>query len=424
MAISFFLTLLVLVSSSSIAQSKVETFTYTNEGEFGPYITEYGADYRVLPIATSPFQLAFYNTTPGLFYLALRMGTTRSESTFRWVWEFNRGNPVHENATFSLLSNGNLVLADADGRVVFSSSTVNKGVVGLKILPNGNIVLYAGKGRFVWQSFDHPTDTLLVGQSLSLATGITKLVSRKSTTDGSFGKYSLVLDSGGITMYVNNLPYYNYSDGELSFRGGLAKFECEPDSDEAFAYELRFATDQGTSILARPKYNATLSFLRLDVDGNLAVYTFYDPVDYRAWEKTFALFSDDLGRLSGCALPEKCGSFGVCEDEMCVACPSPKGLLGWSKRCSPPSLGNCRGSSSSGAVEYYKVAGVENFLSTYTKGEGKVGLEECKRRCSVQCTCVGVLYWEVEKRCWLATAFGTLRKVEKTGHAAYVKYLK
>jgi hypothetical protein len=110
---------ILLLSSANSVRAKVNTFTYVNQGEFGPYITEYGADYRVLPISTSPFQMAFYNTTPGAFYLALRMGTTRSESVFRWVWEANRGNPVGENATFSLLPDGNLVLAEADKRLVW-----------------------------------------------------------------------------------------------------------------------------------------------------------------------------------------------------------------------------------------------------------------------------------------------------------------
>lgn len=134
--------LLSIISTSSKAQvPSDQQFKYVNEGEFGPYITEYGADYRMLPLGTSPFQMGFYNTTPGAFYLALRMGTTRAESLFRWVWEANRGFPVAENATFSLLRNGNLVLAEADGKLVWSSQTANKGVVGFKILPNGTLIL-------------------------------------------------------------------------------------------------------------------------------------------------------------------------------------------------------------------------------------------------------------------------------------------
>ncbi|CAL9190974.1 unnamed protein product, partial [Musa hybrid cultivar] len=391
--------LLLLLASATIQTrgQRVETFTYVNEGEFGPYITEYDASYRVLPIASSPFQFAFYNTTPDAFYLALRMGTLRSESILRWVWEANRGRPVRENATFSLLPSGNLVLAEADGRVVWTTNTANKGVVGLKVLPNGNV-------------------------SLRLR-GPNKLVSRKSAVDGSFGIYSLVFGPGGITMYINSvaskpLAYYNYSDGLLSFSGpgDSVTFVCEPETEDNFAWECKLIIN-----LSRPKYNATLSFLRLDIDGNLAVYTYYDPVDYRAWEKTFAFFSDEKGWLNGCGLTSKCGAFGVCEDEMCVACPSKDGLLGWSTSCATPSLAACKEGVT---PKYYKVEGVENFLSTYSDGEGAQKLEECKRRCSMDCKCQGFLYWEKDSRCWLAPLLGTLSKVSNSSHVAYVKYLK
>ncbi|KAJ6844070.1 epidermis-specific secreted glycoprotein EP1-like [Iris pallida] len=163
---SLFLFFFFLLLFFSLSQAQVQTFTYVNEGEFGPYITENDADYRVLPPFSSPFQMCFYNTTPGEFYLALRMATRRSESTFRWVWRANPFSPVRDNATFSLRPDGDLVLANPDGKIVWSTNTANKGVVGLKIVPGGNIVLYDNKGKFVWQSFDHPTDTLLVGQSL------------------------------------------------------------------------------------------------------------------------------------------------------------------------------------------------------------------------------------------------------------------
>ncbi|KAB1221142.1 Epidermis-specific secreted glycoprotein EP1 [Morella rubra] len=90
------------------------------------------------------------------------MATTHLESLRHWVWEANRGNPVRKNATLTLGRDGNLVLADADGRVAWQTNTANKGVVGLELLPNGNLVLHDSKGKFIWQSFDHPTDTLLV----------------------------------------------------------------------------------------------------------------------------------------------------------------------------------------------------------------------------------------------------------------------
>ncbi|KAJ6844069.1 epidermis-specific secreted glycoprotein EP1-like [Iris pallida] len=312
---SLFLFFFFLLLFFSLSQAQVQTFTYVNEGEFGPYITENDADYRVLPPFSSPFQMCFYNTTPGEFYLALRMATRRSESTFRWVWRANPFSPVRDNATFSLRPDGDLVLANPDGKIVWSTNTANKGVVGLKIVPGGNIVLYDNKGKFVWQSFDNPTDTLLVGQSLRVS-GPTKLLSRNN------GAYSLVLQSDGLYMYINNATTEPLLYGRLLDQATTSvEFVSEPDTDHG-AYELKLdlGPSQGSAILARPKYNATLSFLRIEEDGNLVVYTYYDPVDYQAWEKTYAYFSDEIGPggPGGCMLPSKCGG-SACVRTKCAS---------------------------------------------------------------------------------------------------------
>ncbi|KAJ3702200.1 hypothetical protein LUZ61_005905 [Rhynchospora tenuis] len=417
--------LLLLSSAAYLAQAKVDTFTYVNEGDFGWYIAEYNANFRAIPVYNSPFQMSFYNTTPGQYYLALGMGAAaHSEALIRWVWEANRGRPVGENATFSLLPDGNLVLAEADHRIVWSTGTANKGVVGLKVLPTGNIVLYDSKKRTIWQSFDHPTDTLLVGQSLNYPKGPNKIVSRRSMTDGSYGSYSLVFKPGSLTLLRNgHFPYY-VSGGILGSSINTILFEAAPETEDAFAYEVRFATPgQSVMILTRPKYNATLSFLRLDVDGNLLMYTYYDPVLYGAWDNTFALFSDQKGWTPGCDFPNKCGRFGVCQDEMCIACPSPVGLLGWSKNCVPPRVKGCNDKGNGQIEDYYKVEGVENYVSTYTKEE-KVKVEECRRKCTMDCKCAGFLYWEKEGKCWLTNVLGTLKKVDDLSHVIYVKYLK
>ena len=173
----FLVSLLVSITQAQVPSNA--TFKLVNEGEFGPYIVEYDGNYRVLGVFNSPFQLCFYNTTPNAYYLALRMAIQRTEPIYRWVWEANRGNPVKENATLTFGTDGNLVLAEADGLVAWQTNTSNKGVVDFKLLSKGNIVLHDSMGNFFWQSFDHPTDTLLVGQSLK-AGGISKLVSRLS----------------------------------------------------------------------------------------------------------------------------------------------------------------------------------------------------------------------------------------------------
>ncbi|CAI9087283.1 OLC1v1021320C1 [Oldenlandia corymbosa var. corymbosa] len=423
---------LLVASQSVVPPSK--TFKYINQGPFGEYIVEYDADYRLLPIATFPFTLSFYNTTPNVFILGLRMGDRRSESIMRWVWDANRGSPVRENATLTFGSDGNLVLADVDGKVVWQTGTANKGVVGLSLLPNGNLVLYDTKGNFVWQSFDHPTDTLLVGQAIK-ATGPTRLVSRLSAAQPVNGPYSFVMEKRYWAMYYqsNNsqkpLLYYktdDFGDG----KGALATldFYCEPENDENHAFELGFrfnltgSQSFGTFILTRPKYNSTYSMLRVDIDGNLRIYTYDTFVDYQAWEVTFVLFDRDDGWTTECKLPRRCGLLGVCEDDQCVACPKPQGLLGWNKTCAPPALPTCNGGSN---VDYYEVEGVDHYTSAYDEGIGPINLAQCKDRCSKDCKCLG-LFFRIEEfpKCLLVSDLGTLVKVPNASHTGYIKISK
>ncbi|XP_034900523.1 epidermis-specific secreted glycoprotein EP1 [Populus alba] len=414
-----------LFSISFIAHATVppsSTFKYVNEGEFGEYISEYGPDYRPLPLGTSPFQLIFYNTTPNAYTLALRMGTVRSESLMRWVWEANRGNPVRENATLSFGEDGNLVLADADGRVAWQTNTANKGVVGLQLLSNGNMVLHDSKGKFIWQSFDSPTDTLLVGQSLRVG-GATRLVSRASQKENSDGAYSLVMEPKRLVMYYKSpnspKPYIYYAfDSVDNSRLQNATLNCAPNGYDDVASDLTLDLSTGNSmILARPKYNSTLSFLRIGIDGSLKMYTYNNKVDYQAWEETYTLFSRDGFPEGECQLPERCGKFGLCEDSQCVACPLPSGLMGWSKFCEPVKPPAC-GSKN---FYYYKLEGVDHSMSKYASGSGAMKEDDCGKKCSSDCKCLGYFYNKDTSKCWIAYDLQTLTKVANSTHVGYIK---
>lgn len=181
----------------------------------------------------------------------------------------------------------------------------------------------------------------------------------------SDGPYSLVLDHKGFTMFVNHsgeqLIYGGWLERDY---GSIITFDIVHANDEATAYELVLTVNQDRAPAApasgkgrrllqvRPigngaqvnlnklNNNATYSFLRLGSDGNLKASTYYDKVSYLKWEESFAFFSSYFVRE--CALPSKCGKYGLCDKRMCVACPSPKGLLGWSESCAPPKLPPCR----------------------------------------------------------------------------------
>lgn len=382
---------------------------------------EYDASYRMISIFNSPFQVGFYNTTPNAYTLALRVGLQRSEQLFRWVWEANRGNPVKENATFSLGSDGNLVLADSDGRIAWQTNTTNKDVVAFRLLPNGNMVLLDSKGNFVWQSFDHPTDTLLVGQYLR-ANGPSKLVSRLSERENVNGPYSLVLEPKGLDLYYkskNSPRPILYSKLITIDQNGSLENVTFISDPESFELNLDFSvsnpSSSGSRFLGRPVNNSTLTYLRLGIDGNIKMHTYFLDVRSGVWQVTYTHFDRDSDE-SECQLPERCGKLGICEDNQCVGCPLENGVFGWSKNCSAKAVTSCKASE----FHYYKVEGVEHYMSKYTSGE-RVSEANCGDKCTKDCKCVGYFYHRDNSRCWVAYDLQTLTRVPNSTHVGFIK---
>ncbi|RZC75160.1 hypothetical protein C5167_050651 [Papaver somniferum] len=431
-----FLFLFFILCSSSILASAVvpvsKTFNIVNRGALLSGIVEFNAEFRQLRFANYPFRLCFYKPfLADTYILAIGLGNG-GNTRIRWVWAANLNHPVGNNANLVFNSTGNLALIDTDGRVAWQTSTANKGVVDIKLLPNGNFVLVNKNGEFVWQSFNHPTNTLLVGQALIPGSSSTnKLVN---------GAYSLVLQGKQLGLFFNPiskssssnpLNYFNLIDPVL--QSSVLKsvtFNIAPDSFGAeSANELGLYTSPSTRfILAQPKYNSTLSIFRLGADGNAYIYTYFEKSNERdAWEETYATFSKN-GTNEECLMPEKCGSFGLCSNNQCVACPTPKGLTGWNKECKPSSLPS-RGASAA-KVGYYKLEGVDRFMSAAsTEAEGPMKVDACMKKCSDDCKCAGFFYRVDSSMCLRTSQFYTLMKLsDDLGSnklsTVYIKYAK
>lgn len=71
------------------------------------------------------------------------------------------------------------------------------------MLDSGNFVLYNNRSDMVWSSFDFPTDTILVGQSLDSGS---KLISSVSETNCSTERFCLNMQvDGNIVLHYANL---------------------------------------------------------------------------------------------------------------------------------------------------------------------------------------------------------------------------
>ena len=78
-----------------------------------------------------------------------------------------------------LTKDGQLVLSDPTGIEIWKSELGGLGVVYAAMLDTGNFVLASQDSSHFWQSFDHPTDTMLPTQTMSMGS---KLVAHYSET--------------------------------------------------------------------------------------------------------------------------------------------------------------------------------------------------------------------------------------------------
>ena len=84
------------------------------------------------------------------------------------VWSANGDNLVPTGSKVELTKDGQFVLSDPAGKEIWKPELVLSGVAYATMLDTGNFVLARQDTVHLWQSFDHPTDTMLPTQKMSL----------------------------------------------------------------------------------------------------------------------------------------------------------------------------------------------------------------------------------------------------------------
>jgi hypothetical protein len=112
------------------------------------------------------------------------------------VWSANANSPVSHSDNFVFDKDGNAYL-QSGGSTVWTANISGKGATSMQLLDSGNLIVFGKDSSSpLWQSFSHPTDTLLSGQSF--IEGMT-LVSRSNTQNMT---YTLQIKSGDMLLYA------------------------------------------------------------------------------------------------------------------------------------------------------------------------------------------------------------------------------
>ncbi|CBI37591.3 unnamed protein product, partial [Vitis vinifera] len=134
------------------------------------------------------------------------------------VWTANRDDPpVSSNTALEFTRNGKLLLRTGPGEEV-SIADVAESSASASMLDSGNFVLFGDNSSFIiWQSFQHPTDTLLGGQNLS------NILSSSKTESSAIGA---TLDVDGVfRLYSHSFGNSNISS--VSIMWSAFKNPCD-----------------------------------------------------------------------------------------------------------------------------------------------------------------------------------------------------
>ncbi|KAM0920379.1 hypothetical protein ACQ4PT_007565 [Festuca glaucescens] len=260
------------------------------------------------------FALGFFSPTSSnkSFYLGIWYHSLPGPRTVMWV--ANQDNPITTSlfGMLAITNNSQMVLYDSKGRNIWMSA--NDIITGAArahavLLNSGNFVLRLPNTTDIWQSFDHPTDTVLPTMRF-LVSYKTKVVQRvvawKGSDDPSSGDFSLSSNPSSPTLqfviWHGTRPYCHttvlndvsvISSGTYLSNTRSILYEAALDSGDEF-YFLFTIFD-----------NSPLTRITLDYTGKLKA------LSWNSHSSSWALIGEHP--TAACDLYASCGPFSYCD---------------------------------------------------------------------------------------------------------------
>uniref|UniRef100_A0ACD5UG72 Uncharacterized protein n=1 Tax=Avena sativa TaxID=4498 RepID=A0ACD5UG72_AVESA len=353
-------------------------------------------DGQTLVSAGGSYTLGFFS--PGAStkrYLGIWFSV--SKDTVYWV--ANRDQPLPDKSGMLVFDDvDSLVLLDGSRRTVWSSNFMAASALVVQLLQSGNLVVRNGSsGTYLWQSFDHPTDTLLPGMKLgkNLWTGGDwQLTAWRSADDPSPGDYRRTLETAGLPeLVVRQGDVKTYRTGPWN---GLY-FNGVPEvSWYAKVYPLRVTTspsEKTYGYTAAP--GAFLTRVVLNHTGGVERLVWDVGTGVGEWVSYFK------GPRDTCDAYARCGPFGLCDagaassgfcgcvdgfSSVVPASPSAQGVKDSAAGCRRNAALDCAGGKSTDGFKV--VPGVKLPDTQNATVDTGIELEDCRERCFADCSCL------------------------------------
>ncbi|XP_065880287.1 G-type lectin S-receptor-like serine/threonine-protein kinase At5g35370 [Euphorbia lathyris] len=317
------------------------------------------------------------------------------------IWSANRDAPISNSGEMDLTVEG-IRISDHHGNTKWSTPPLRSSVKTLMLTEMGNLVLLDKTNTSLWESFQHPTDMIVIGQHLPQGA---VLASAVSNVDLSTGDYRLsVTDSDAVLQWHGQI-YWKLSMETNAFRN----------SDYVVDYMVLNRTGlfllglNGSAIVIQMSLlqPSDFSFVQLGSSGQFIITSFSGT----KMEQEF------VGPANGCQIPLACGKIGLCTMSSRPTCSCPVGFDGGSgsqksSNCLPsdgltlPSACNSTKNSSSqlnsSSISYIRLAyGMDYFAIDFSEPKRfSVNLSVCQDLCMVDCSCLGIFYENSTGSCY------------------------
>lgn len=242
----------------------------------------------------------------------------------------------------------------------------------------------------LWASFDHPTDSLLLGQSLSEGQ---RLTANSSATNASQGQLYVEIFDDGLHAFVDSNPpqlyYAKTMTGSSKSHNRSTFVTFNNGSLDMFLVFLQPGVPD--FFISLPK-SLSCQYLRLENDGHFRLYAWSNGWNFLG--EVFDIFPDD------CAYPTVCGQYGICSNKQC-SCPQltdghsnyfkPVNLRENNLGCSAVTPISCESIESHQLLELDSVS-YFNYVDPSANAMDRVDVENCKQACLRNCSCKAALF--------------------------------
>lgn len=380
-----------LISGAPLIESVHPNFTASNF----QYVDYSGA---FLLSSNQTFKAAIYN--PGnqqttRFYLCVIHTASN-----KIIWSANRDAPISNSGKMYLTSEG-ISIVDDNGNLKWSTQKLQARVYALNLTEMGNLILLDQSNGSLWESFDHPTDTVVPGQHFLPGAVLSSSV---SDTNLSAGDYRFMINSSDAVLKWKGQIYWKLS---MDTQAYVISSQLV---DYMAVNETGLYLFGGNGSVVVIQVSLALSdfwIAKLDSSGQFIVLS----------QSGSGMQKEVLGPDDGCRIPSACGSMGLCTDSpsasscsctagFAAASNGTNGCLPSDASYSLPVACNSTSKVSQLNASVTSYTGLQDGMDYFALVFSEptrydVSLSACQNLCSADCACLGFFYGNSSGSCYL-----------------------